>query len=45
MACFDVRSIPETAGRDDQPLQSSIGARPFGCSAALADTVKSWPRY
>ena len=45
MACPDARSIPETAGHDDQPLQSSIGDRQFGCSGANADAVESWPRY
>ena len=45
MGCPDARSIPETAGHDDQPLQSSIGGRQFGCSGANADAVELWPRY
>ena len=39
MACPDARSIPETAGHDDRPLQSSIGDRQFGCSGANADAL------
>ena len=45
MACPDARSIPETAGHDDRPLQSSVGDRQFGRSGANADAVESWPRY